>query len=135
MQHVQPQGFIALMSAIIISAILLLIATGGSLSGFYTRITSLNGEYKERTYALAEACVAETLLSLSQSPSYAGNATTSVSNTGTCYTGVIAKSGTAPNDIYTFRTRSYLMNVYTNLLVVAKVSDLSIQSQTEIASF
>ena len=131
----QPRGFIALMSAIIISAVLLILATGGSLGGFYTRMNSLNAEYKEKTYSLAQACVAHTLLALSQDSSYAGNATTTLSATEICYTGAVATSGISPNNVYTFRTRSYLMNTYTNLEVVAKVQDLSVQTQTEIPSF
>ena len=131
----KPKGFIALMSAILISAVLLLIATGGSLSGFYSRTTSLNSEYKERTYALADACVSQTLLALSQNPLYAGTATTTVSGTGVCFTGTITKSGKAPDDLYTFKTRSYLGNSYTSFLVVAKVVDLSVQSQTELATY
>ena len=135
MTRSQPKGFIALMSAIIISAVLLILATGGSLGGFYTRMNSLSAEYKEKTYSLAQACVAHTLLALSQDPSYAGNATTTVSSTETCYTGTVVTSGASPNDVYTFRTRSYLMNTYTNLEIVAKVQDLSVQTQTEIPSF
>lgn len=135
MEPTKPKGFIALMSAIIISAVLLLLATGGSLGGFYTRTNSLNLEYKERTYSFAQACVSHTLLALSQNPSYGGGATTTVSGTDVCYTGAVVKSGLAPNDVYTFRTRAYVMNIYSNLEIVAKVQDLSVQSQTEVASF
>lgn len=132
MRNTQPRGFIALLSALIISTVLLLIATGGSLSGFYTRMNSLGNEYKERSFALAEACVQHTLLALLYDPLYAGDATTTLSGSEACYTGSISKTGTAPQDTYTFKTRAYLGNSYTILSVVAKTSDVSLQSETEV---
>ena len=128
-----PRGFIALMSALIISSVMLLIATGGSLAGFYTRVTSVTVENKERSFFLADTCVQQTLLSLAGSPSYSGNATTTVSGSmdGACYTGSVTKTGTAPNDSYQFRVRSYYMDAYSSIAVTAKVSDLSITSYTE----
>lgn len=131
----QPKGFIALMSALVISAVLLLIITGGSLSGFYTRMDALNGEYKERSYALAQACVSETLLALANDPAYAGGATTTVSGSGQCYTGPIAKSGSLPSDTYTFRTRSYVSGAYSSIDVTASVGDLSITKQAEVPTY
>lgn len=133
----QPKGFIALMSALVISSVLLLIATGGSLAGFYTRVTSLNSEYKERSFFLADTCVNQTLLTLAGTPTYAGSATTSVSGSvnGACYTGPITKSGIAPKDIYQFRVRSYYMDAYSSIVVSAKVSDLSITTYTEVPMY
>ena len=133
----QPRGFIALMSALVISSVMLLIATGGSLAGFYTRVTSLNSEYKERSYFLADTCVNQTLLTLAGTPTYTGSATTSVSGTinGACYTGAVTKAGSAPNDTYQFRVRSYYMDAYSSVAVTAKVSDLSITSYTEVPMY
>jgi hypothetical protein len=130
----KPKGFIALISALIISSVMLLIATGGSLAGFYTRVTSLNSEYKERSFFLADTCVNQTLLTLAGTPTYTGSATTSVSGSiqGACYTGPITKAGVAPNDTYQFRVRSYYMEAYSSIAVTAKVSDLSITTYTEV---
>lgn len=133
----QPEGFVALISALVISSVMLLIATGGSLAGFYTRVTSLNTEYKERSFFLADTCVNQTLLTLASTPTYAGSATTTVSGTinGSCYTGPITKTGVAPNDLYQFRVRSYYMDTYSSIAVSAKVSDLTITSYTEVSMY
>lgn len=63
-------GFIALMSAIIISVILLLIVVNLSFSSFYSRSNILDSELKERSSALAEACVDTALLKLANNPLY-----------------------------------------------------------------
>ena len=133
----KPKGFIALMSALIMSSVMLLIATGGSLAGFYTRVTSLESEYKERSFFLADTCAQQTLLALAGNPSFAGSATTTVSGTvdGACYTGPVTKQGVAPNETYQFRTRSYYMNAYSSASVVARASDLSITTYTEVPMY
>ena len=67
------KGFIALMSAIIISAVLMIIVFSLSLSGFITRFSILNSEFKKRSFSLAEACANTALLKKIQDVSYAGN--------------------------------------------------------------
>ena|SRR3989338_10087446 len=64
------KGFIALMSAIIISVVLLLMITNLSLTGFYGRFNVLDSELKERSSALAEACVDTALLRIANDPTY-----------------------------------------------------------------
>ncbi|OGI57591.1 hypothetical protein A3B85_00765 [Candidatus Nomurabacteria bacterium RIFCSPHIGHO2_02_FULL_37_13] len=71
-------GFIALMSAIIISAILLLIVTNLSLTGFYRRSNVLDSELKEKSSALAEACIESARLILATDNSFIGNDTVNV---------------------------------------------------------
>jgi len=66
-------GFLALMSAIIISAILLLIATSVSNISFYGRSNILDAELKEKSFALAEACVDVAILNLLQGINYTGD--------------------------------------------------------------
>ncbi len=62
MRH--ARGFIALMSAIIISAILMTVVISGSLMGFNSRFNVLDAESKARSSALADACVDVLLLRL-----------------------------------------------------------------------
>lgn len=137
MNTTPQKGFIALTSALIISAVMLLIATGGSLAGFYTRVNSLNSEYKERSFALAEACANQRLTGLAGNPSYTTAGTTTISSTtnGQCFVNTVAILGTPPNDTYQFKVRGIYGNSYTNIMVVARVSDLSITSYTEIPMF
>ncbi len=67
------KGFIALMSAIIISIVLLLMITNLSLTGFYGRFNILDFELKEKSSALAEACADEAILNLTQNIDYTGD--------------------------------------------------------------
>ncbi len=77
-------GFVALMSAIIISVVLLLLATSLSLTGFYDRSNILDRELKEKSSALAEACVDTAILKLANDPTYSGNEIITVSGGETC---------------------------------------------------
>jgi len=63
-------GFMALMSAIIISVILLLIAVSLSTTSFYGRTNILDFELKEKSSALAEACADTAILRLALDPNY-----------------------------------------------------------------
>lgn len=121
------------MSAIIISAVLLIIVTGGSLSGFFSRVNSLNGELKEKSAALADACASQALLELANDPSYDGNATTTLSSGDLCRIGPVSTlSGPAR---YRFRTRAYVEHAYTALEVTASQSDLEVTTYEEIPQF
>ncbi len=133
-QVTQPKataGFIALISAVIISAILLIVATSGSLSGFTTRFDIVASEYKEHSLALADACVDRVLLQLSFNPSYSGSETVLIGSSGDqCQ--IFASSGTNPR---TFTVQGVYEDAYTNLTVVADVNALTINSYQEVAHF
>ncbi|MES2087828.1 MAG: hypothetical protein V4467_02435 [Patescibacteria group bacterium] len=64
------KGFIALMSTIIISTILMAIVFTTNMSSFYARFDALDGEFKRKAFALAESCANETLLRLAKNYSY-----------------------------------------------------------------
>jgi hypothetical protein len=55
-------AFIALISAIIISVLLLIITVSTSLTGIFGRFNVLDSESKERSVALAEACADTAIL-------------------------------------------------------------------------
>lgn len=130
-----PRGFIALISVLIISVVLLLITTSGSLAGFYTRMNALMFENKERSRALAEACIDRTLLALVVDQSYIGGATTTVSGGDTCYTGTITVSGSAPNITHAFRTRAFVNETQTILSVQARSPLMNVTSYKEETSW
>ena len=75
MKH--QQGYIALLSALVISALLLAITLSLGLSGFFVRLNVLDAESKERSVALAEACVSAAMLE-SVSGMYSANETVAV---------------------------------------------------------
>lgn len=105
-------GFVALMSAVIISAVLLMIITLLSYSGFNSRYNALDAEFKEKSSALAEACVDQTFLELANDPNYQGNATTTI-GVDQCYVGTIS-TGSFPK---TFETRAIYGGSHTNLRI------------------
>lgn len=64
------KGFIALMSAIIISAVLMLTVVAGALSSIYARSNVLDAELKSRSRAVADACLEQALLLVTNDPDY-----------------------------------------------------------------
>ena len=126
----KPRGFIALMSAVVISVVLLLLATQGSLTGFYSRFNILESEYKERSASLAEACVGQTLLELVNDRGYAGDATSTLGEEQ-CYVGAVTAAGGQK----IFKTQGIFRNSYTNLEVVVDSADFSVISWQELPTF
>jgi hypothetical protein len=59
-------GYIALISIIIIVALLMIITVAVSFSGFFSRFGILDNEYKEVSSALAEACADTAILNLAE---------------------------------------------------------------------
>ena len=51
------KGYIALVSALLLTVVLLVFTVAVSLSGYYSRINVLGSEVKEQSAALAEACI------------------------------------------------------------------------------
>jgi len=68
--HTNERGFVALMSVIIISAILLVLVFTLGISSFLNRFDVLDTENKHISVALAEACASTAMLKLAQNPSY-----------------------------------------------------------------
>jgi hypothetical protein len=124
------KGFLALMSAIIISVILLLIATNLSFVGFYTRFNILDTEMKERSSALADSCIDAAQVKLTENSSYAGNVSINVSE-NTCFIGPITISGTEK----IFTARGIFGNSYTNLKVHLNSTTFQVVSVEEITTY
>ena len=77
-QQKNESGYIALMSVIIISLILLAFTAVLSMSGYFSRFNALAGEYKRVSLGLAESCVNVALLKIAQNPNYTGDETVPV---------------------------------------------------------
>lgn len=122
------RGFIALISAIIISAVLITITFTLSASSYFTRFDILSSEFKERSAALAEACGDIALLKLAQVPTYGGNETITIGS-DTCS---ILPIPPAVGGQVTVNTKAIFQRVVTNIKVIANTSDLSIVSWEEI---
>ena len=128
-QKIKPKGFIALMSAILISNVLLIVAAAGSLKGFYTRADILDSEIKARSNAAADACADVALLSLVQDPNYLGGDTHSLNKDDVCMVRSVTASGT--QKIIVIQATSTGKAV-TNLRVVYATDSRSVVSWLEV---
>lgn len=124
-------GYVALFSALIISAVLLGVVAAGSSMGFFTRLDILDSEIKEKSYALAEACIHTALLKLSVDEDLSAGETVTVDGfvtpPETC--SIRAYSGTGA-----IESEAVYRNSYTNLQVTFD-ADYNILTWTEVASF
>jgi len=123
-------GYIAIVSTLIISILLMTVVFATSYSGFVGRFNVLNTEFKERSSALAEACVDTALLKLSQNSSYSGNENISVGSDSCSILAIESPTGQK-----IIKTKAIFQNSVTNLKVVATSSDLSIVSWEELPKF
>ncbi|MES2007153.1 MAG: hypothetical protein V4436_03520 [Patescibacteria group bacterium] len=122
------RGFIALMSSLIISTILLVVVVAGSVSGFTTRFNMLDAEAKQQSAALADGCVDLLLFQLGEDSGYAGSPPISrPMGGGTC---TVNASGVAG----VFAVQGVYQHSYTNLEVVVDTGTLDITSWQEVAN-
>ena len=135
-------GFLALMSAIIISAVLMIVIFSVGFSGFMTRFNILDSEYKTTSYNLAENYVNQAWLKLSQNlsltPTYSGTQTLNYPSgcTSNCdYYSIIAAGG-SPNNLE-IRGHSVYQKATTNIKVTASYSGgvLTITKWEELPNF
>jgi hypothetical protein len=120
-------GFIALVSAVIISIILLLIVSNLNLTGFYTRSNVLDYELQERSSALAEGCADMAILKFMQDSGYAGSELVDI-GADNCQIESITNLG--GNKIAT--VKADYKNYVTKLKIVLKSTDASVISWEEI---
>jgi hypothetical protein len=126
------QGYIALMSAIIISAVLLDITFATSASGYFLRFNGLDQEYKRRSRELAEACKNIILLQLAEGSDSIMAQTVMVGNEN-CFIITVRRNVPVAGDI-TIQTRGVVRQAVTNLQVVVAASNFSLISWEELDS-
>lgn len=125
------KGYIALISTIIISVLLLTITTALSFSGFFVRFNVLGSEYKERSNGLAEACGDEALLKLANDPGYIGPDLNWPVGSDHC--DIISVQSDIPAvGQSTILTKGNFQGSITNLKIIVNSTDLSIVSWEEI---
>jgi len=123
------RGFIALISAIITSAVLLIIAVALSLSSFYGRYNVLDTELKKMSVGLAEACVEQGLLMLATNTNNPATTTVEVIKGKYCDLGPIPPSG----NLRTFLTQASSSSYFTTLKIsVNPDTNFSITSWEEV---
>ncbi len=81
----KERGFIALMSAVLVSALMIGFLFTTNRSGFNARFDALDSEFKHIASNLAESCVNQALLKLAQDYQYDPNNEAITIGDGTCY--------------------------------------------------
>jgi hypothetical protein len=127
----QPRGFIALMSAIIISAILITATVTSSLSSFYTRFNILDSEFKNRSSALAEACTDVLLYKIGVDSTYAGPDLNYPVGSDTCNIFAASNPGGTPR---VFKVQGVYQHAYTNLQITVDVNTPAVTAWQETAN-
>jgi len=122
------EGYIALMSAIIISAVLVGISVSISTTGFFVRFNVLDAEYKLRSAALAESCVNVALLRLAQNPGLPAAGSVAVGNE---YCNIVSVRKNGSQQII-IQTKGVVREAVSNLQVVISSSNFSLISWEEI---
>lgn len=124
------KGYIALTSAIIISALVMAISLALSFSSVSNRFDILGAEFKKNSRALAEACAETALLKLAQNSAYNGNENIQVSSSS-CSILTVESSGSDK----IIKTKANFQNYVTNLKIIATVPDVAVISWEELANF
>lgn len=119
-------GYVAIISAIIISIIVAIVLVSLGQVSFFNRINISDAHLKEKSRALAEACADTAFLKLARNSAYAGNETITVAS-DTCKVVSVTASGTAR--IVT--TQGAYQGSYTNLKITIPTSTVSVTGWEE----
>jgi hypothetical protein len=130
----EQNGFIALMSVIIVSMVLLLMVTTANFTGLYLRFGMLDTELKARSEAAADACVDQGLLWMAENKNISFPGTSIILNaTDQCSIGEIATSSDA-NGHTLFTVQATSSSAVTNLQMTVDRSTLTIISRQELST-
>jgi hypothetical protein len=137
-KNFQPhnKGFVALLSVIIISSLLLALLFVTNLSSFYARFDALDVENKKVSRSLVESCANAALLNIAQNYNYLGNETVSVEGNVCSIDPIIYSSEDTQTHrkTATIKTHATVRNTLSNFTVVASVANPTASStpQTNI---
>ncbi len=123
------RGFIALISVLVISFILLGLTAAANTAGFFARFAQLDLAYQQQSYVLAEGCANVALLNLQQNYSYAPtNQQITIGNNACTIVSVTTQSATASSKQVTIQTKAQYNHTFTNLSVTATIQNPSVAS-------
>jgi hypothetical protein len=125
----KARGFVALMSAIVISAVLLIIAVTGSFTVFFGRGNILDAELKSRSAAAADACAEQAFLLIANDPTYTGLSVFTFNSLDSCRVEV---SGDSPKSL---RIQATSSRAVTNLEINYDPDIPSVLSWREVPVF
>ncbi|MDP3986528.1 MAG: VWA domain-containing protein, partial [Candidatus Veblenbacteria bacterium] len=124
--HQQPKGFIALVSALVVSLILSTIAFSVSSSGYFARLGSSTAEYKRVSLGLAESCVNIAMLKAAATYGYVpplGGETVPVGSETCVIKGVVygTEDPVTHQVPATITTQASFRGAYSNMVITADV--------------
>lgn len=119
----KESGYVALLSTIIFSAILLVMTIEAGQSGFYTRFMVLGNEAKEQSRILATGCGERAIGLVMADMTWIGDATTTDSAAGSCYVLPLQKNYPSGNQM-TVRVRAGTRGSVTNLVLVYDMEEI-----------
>ena len=90
MKHLATQGYIAIMTAIIVTVLVLVMVFTVSIGSFLGRANISSSYFKERSRAFAEACVETARFRLSTNANYTGGETVPVASSTCTIVSVVA---------------------------------------------
>lgn len=108
----KENGYIAITTALIVSFIILIIATTLGSSALFSRINELDFSFKKMTYYASRSCLDYALLKLAKDINYSGNETVPVGSYS-CVLSLIEDSGN--NKILKSRVQDSYSGATTNL--------------------
>lgn len=121
------KGYIALVSAVIISLLLMAITFALNFSSYFSRFNITDSSTKEMSQSLAESCLDKALLSLAQNSSYAGNENVVVNGTETC--SILPLTASSSQKI--IQTSATFQKTATNMKAVVNLPAFTIASWEE----
>lgn len=130
--HATQHGYVALMSALIISVVLVILSVSISTVGFYSRFNVADSEYKQRSSALAEGCVDAALLRLAQNTAYVPAAGGDVIALDTDSCKIVSLSTIAGQKI--IQVQAVYKKAVTNFKIVVDSNSFSLISWEELST-
>ena len=131
-------GFIALISAIIISVLLLTITVTIGMTSIWGRLNVLDSESKERNIALAESCVDQAVLNFINNNlydvSFGSPEEVTISGTDKCKI-MMFKNNTPVSGKALIKTQASINKAYTNMKIQINTDDMVIDSWEECPNF
>lgn len=124
--HNTQGGFVALITAVVFSVVLLAMTISLSQAGFFARSALSDTEYKERSVALAEACADSAILKLAVGASISPGEVIYIGNDSCTITTTTYAAG-----VHTVNTRAQFQNAVTKLEVKANDTTFAVISWKE----
>lgn len=131
------KGYVALISAILISVSLLTLVVAVSFEGYFSRYSVLESEQKEMSDYLAESCFNRAVLELAQDEDFDESPAVEITIGESSCTIVDITNGTFPSN-RVIQVQGVNGNAYTNYEIeidLDSLPDTDIIAWTEVASF